>query len=357
MDARIAQQRLHNQYVTRQGPTDPEEMVRWMGAVQAQEYPFAKWALALRMRGSGTSAAIERAFDEGRILRTHVMRPTWHFVTPADIRWMLDLTAPRVHRAMASYNRKQGLDAPTLTKAMTSLERALHGGQSRTRTELALELERSRVTAMGVRLALLMLHAELEGLVCSGPRRGKQFTYALLSERAPGSLRLPREEALAELTKRYFSSHAPATVRDFVWWSGLTVADARRGLEMNRARSEVVDGLTYWRVGRQAQGRPLSGMVHLLPIYDEYIIAYRDRVAVPHGPSTFRPVARGVTFQHALIIRGEVTGTWRMTRHGSASAVEVFPLRPLSRPERAGIAERGEQYARFVGVPVPLSIR
>jgi hypothetical protein len=258
---------------------------------------------------------------------------------------------------MASYNRKQGLDTATLTKAVTVLERALNGGHSFTRGELALELERADLVAKGMRLGLFMLYAELEGIVCSGPRRGKQFTYALLSERTPGGPCFSREEALAELTKRYFTSHAPATIRDFVWWSGLSVADTRRGLEMNGARSELVNGLTYWRIGRHTAGRPLAGMVHLLPIYDEYIIAYRDRDAVPHGPTTFQPVARAVTFQHALIINGEVTGTWRTIRDGGAVAIEVFPLRRLSRAERAGIAERGEQFARFLGAGVPLSIR
>jgi hypothetical protein len=356
MDVRIAQQRLHNQYVTRPGPADPADLVAWLGAVQAQEYPFAKWGLALRMRSRTTNASIERAFDEGRILRTHVMRPTWHFVTPADIRWMLELTGPRVHRAMSSYNRKQGLDAETLSKAMAVLEQTLEGGRSLTRAELALALERAGIAAKGIRLALLMLYAELEAVVCSGPRRGKLFTYALLPERVPVSPRRTRDEALGELTRRYFSSHGPATIRDFVWWSGLTVADARRGLDITRAQSQVVNGLTYWGFRKQAAGRSLAGMIRLLPIYDEYVIAYRDRKAVPHGPSKIPAAFKSVVFQHALAIEGQVAGTWRTGRDGDQFAIKVIPLRRLSRAERAGIADEAARYSRFLGMPVSLSI-
>jgi hypothetical protein len=341
--------------VTRPGPGDPADVVRWLGAVQAQEYPFARWALGLRMRSGTIDAAIERAFDEGRILRTHVMRPTWHFVTAEDIRWMLELTGPRVHRAMASYNRKQGLDAPTLRKAMKVLERSLASGHSKTRADLAHELERKGVAARGLRLGLLMLYAELEAVVCSGPREGKQFTYALLSERAPNARRLTRDEALAELTKRYFASHGPATIRDFVWWSGLKVADARRGLEMNRAESESVNGLAYWRLGQQAVRRSIGGLVHLLPIYDEYLIAYRDREAVPHGPANPSAAARSLTFQHALVIGGQLAGTWRTVRNANGVAITVIPLRRLSNTERAGIREQADRYGRFAGSPVALS--
>ena len=327
-----------------------------LGAVQAQEYPFAKWALGLRMRDGVADAAIEHAFTEGRILRTHVMRPTWHFVTPSDIRWMLELTGPRVHRTMASYNRKQGLDAAILTKAMAVLERSLNGGCSLTRAELALSLERAGIRAKGLRLALLMLFAELEGIVCSGPRRGRHFTYALLCERAPASPRRPRDEALGELAKRYFTSHGPATVRDFVWWSGLTVADARRALEITGARSEVANGLTYWSIGRKPAVRSLAGKVHLLPIYDEYLIAYRDRDAVPHGPSTIPSPARSTTFQHAVVIDGQVAGTWRTGRNGDEVAITVVPLRRLSRAERAEIGLQAARFGRFLGGAVSLSI-
>src|SRR5688500_17522208 len=267
--------RLHNQGLSDARFTRPQDAVRWLVAVQAQDYAGAKWALALRMRRA-TDAAVERAFAAGAILRTHVMRPTWHFVTPADIRWLLALTGPRVQQRMAPYNRHFELDARTFARGLKVFERALRDHQYLTRIELSERLADAGMPMTGQRLAHLTMEAELEGVVCSGPRRGKKFTYALLAERAPDAPRLSRDEALAALTRRFFKSHGPATVRDFVWWSGLTTADARRGLEINTARREEIDGRIYWTIGPPPLAATRDHRVHLLPIYDEYIVAYRD---------------------------------------------------------------------------------
>src|SRR5688572_10595268 len=221
----IANQRLYQQRLTQNQFATPEEIVAWMGAVQAQDYLGTKWALGLRMQ-NGTDDALEQAFNEGRILRTHLMRPTWHFVTPADIRWLLELTGPRVQQRMAPYNRHLELDARTFIRALQVFERSLRDHQYLTRTELSERLAGAGLPMKGQRLAHVCLEAELDGLVCSGPRRDKKFTYALLAERAPDAPRMSRDESLAALSRRFFTSHAPATVRDFVWWSGLTTADA-----------------------------------------------------------------------------------------------------------------------------------
>jgi hypothetical protein len=312
------------------------------------------------MRAGAGGAEIERAFEEGLILRTHVMRPTWHFVTPADIRWLLELTAPRVHRVMSTYNRQLELDAGTLVRGTGVLERALGDRQYLTRSELGERLQRKGLTFSGVRLAHLAMYAELERVICSGPRRGKQFTYALVSERAPDALRLSRDEALAMLSQRYFRSHGPATVRDFVWWSGLSTADAKRGLEMNSPRREDAGGRTYWTIGSAERRAARDHLVHLLPIYDEYIVAYRDREVVPHGPPV---VTRGwgstdaVVFQHALVIGGQVAGTWRRMQSSKTLAIDVFPRRRLTRLERHALGEAAGRYEQFVGAPVAFSIR
>lgn len=284
------------------------------------------------------------------------MRPTWHFVAAADIRWMLELTAPRVHRTIAHYCRKLGLDRDVCTRAAGIFERALDG-QALTRTELNAHLQNHRMGVKGIPLAMLTIFAELEGVICSGPRRGKNQTYAQLPARAPDAKRLPRDEALAELTRRFFRSHGPATMRDFVWWSGMTMADTKRGLEMNRAQSHAIDGHTYWTVGKESRpGKPKTNC-YLLPIYDEYLVSYRDRAAVPHGPSVVKSSPRGsVMFQHALVIGGQVAGTWRMTKAGDHLAITVFPLRSLAKLERGQINEAAERYSRFIGVPVPASI-
>src|SRR6185503_4235399 len=207
-----------------------QDVVSWLGAVQAQVYGDAKWALGLRMRRS-TDARIEAAFSEGSILRTHVMRPTWHFVAPADIRWMLALTAPRVRAAMASYSRKLELDATVLRRSQRAMVRALRGGRQLTRQELRSVLARAGVRADGVqRLAHIVMQAELDAVICSGARRGNQFTYALLDERVPMVRARSRDDSLAELARRYFTSHGPAQLHDFAWWSGLSVGDACAGL-------------------------------------------------------------------------------------------------------------------------------
>jgi len=358
MNPAIAERRLRNQLLTRAGLRRPADVVRWLGAVQAQEYEPAKWALGLRMRDGARDAEIERAFEEGQILRTHVMRPTWHFVTSDDIRWLSELTAPRVHRRMAPYNRRLGLDGRMLVRGTSMIERALRDRCYLTRNELAASLGHGGLTLDRMSLAHLAMHAELEGVICSGPRRGRQFTYALVAERAPESPRLSRDEALAKLTRRYFMSHGPATIRDFVWWSGLTTADAKRGLDMNKARREEAGAQTYWRIGPAPRGAMRSDEVHLLPVYDEYLIAYRDRDAVPHGPSAVvsKGGAPAVTFQHTLVIAGQVAGTWRRSRDARAVLIDAVPLRRLTGQERRAVGEAVRRYERFICAPTRLSL-
>jgi len=352
----IPQLRLHNQGITRTAHRQPADVVAWLGAVQAQEFGPAKWALGLRLPARATEAAIDRAFDAGQLLRTHVMRPTWHFVAPADIRWMLELTAPHVHRVISHYCRRLGLESAIRTRAAAIFERALED-QPLTRGELSTHLTRAGIAAKGVPLAFLTIHAELEGVICSGPRRGRELTYAQLATRAPRAVRLSRDEALAELTCRYFRSHGPATIRDFVWWSGLKTSDAKRGLEINRAQTVIVDGTTYWSIGNAPRRVLTEPTAYLLPIYDEYLVSYRDRQAVPHGPTVVPSRSRGgVTFQHALVIGGQVAGTWKVTRSPEGVSIDVIPLRKLTRTERTQLGPVAERYSRFVGLPVSLSI-
>lgn len=346
---RIADQRLRHQLITRPGSRRVDRVVAWLGAVQAQEYGPAKWGLALRSSPGTRDTDVERAVAQGRILRTHVLRPTWHFVARDDLRWMLELTGPEVHRRIAPYHQQLGLHAPVMTRATGVIERVLGDGGCLTRAELGIELARVGQPAGRMALAQIMMYAELEGVICSGPRRGKQFTYSLLAHRAPPGRSFQRDEALAELSRRYFRSHGPATVRDFVWWSGLRTSDAVRGLEMIRARSREVDGLRYWSVGRSAPAGPAKkAAVHLLPIYDEYLVAYRDRRAVP------RPAYDRGGLQHALVIAGRVVGTWRVIPGATSVAIELAAERRLTAGEQRGLAQVTARYGRFLGVPARL---
>jgi hypothetical protein len=348
MNSRINKQRLYNQCLTKPGPYQPGEVVAWLGAVQAQEYAAAKWALALRMSNSPTDPEIERAFDEGRILRTHVMRPTWHFVTPADIHWMRELTAPRIRQAMSSYDRKFGLSAAICTRANAAFERAFRQNEFPIRAELGAELKRAGLEAKGVQLALLTIHAEVDGVMCSGPRRGRNFTYALLEKRAPVRRRLERDEALAELSRRYFSSHGPATIRDFVWWSGLTTADAKRGLEIVQATCEIIHGINYWTLGAASAKEAISKTVHLLPVFDEYLVAYQDRSSV----NKMNQDSGQVISQNALVVAGEKIGIWKAVSKSKPLNLEVTSWRRLSKREQHELAEDAADYGRFLGVPV-----
>src|SRR5882672_1219244 len=221
----------------------PQEVVRWLTALQAQEFPMAQWSIAQRTRGA-TKAAIEQAFADGVIVRTHVLRPTWHFALAEDIRWLLQVTAPRVHALNAYYNKQHELDKKLFTKSNALIAKALEGGTHLTRRELAAALKRGGIRASGPRLAYIMMRAELEAIVCSGAMRGKQHTYALLDERAPKAKALEEEAALAQFTKRYFTSRGPATVADFSRWSSLTAAEGRAGLALvgKELESKVIDG-------------------------------------------------------------------------------------------------------------------
>ena len=228
----IARRRFASQQLIAPTLRSAVEVVRALGAVQAQDYPNAKWAIGQRTTGL-IDADIEQAFGRGQILRTHVLRPTWHFVLPEDARWLLELTGPRVQASMASYDRKLGLDAQTFRKSHAILERALRDGHQLTRTELRETLQRAGVKVpSGHHAGNLLMRAELDRVVISGARRGKQFTYALFDERVPAAPSRDRDEALGELASRYFATRSPATVHDFSWWSGLSMGDARRAIEI-----------------------------------------------------------------------------------------------------------------------------
>jgi hypothetical protein len=352
-DTALVRQRMRRQQLIRPHIPNAPALVAWMGAVQAQEYEPARWGLGLRLRGAPRAADIERDLSSGAIVRTHALRPTWHFVAARDLSWIQALTGPHVQRRMATYHRYFALDPPALTRAMTAIERALTDQSGLTRAELGSHLRTIGIDAMGQRLAHIAMHAELEGLICSGRRRGRTPTYALAATRVPRTRRRSRDGALGELTRRFFQSHGPATIRDFVWWSGLPTADARRGLEIVRGVSVDLHGHRYWSVDEIDAGLSRRGkrsgnpVAHLLPIYDEYLVAYRDREAVPHGLDTVRGTGRTVLFQHAILINGQIAGTWRTPPPGHGGVISIVPLRKLHVAEREAIDQAAERYRRF----------
>jgi hypothetical protein len=356
----IVRYRLHTQLLSQTTLTQPSEVVEWLGAVQSQDYAGAKWALAQRLKDAATDAAIDSDFNEGKILRTHLMRPTWHFVTPTDIRWLLLLTAPRVHAVNAFMYRSQGLDKATLKKGNAALEKALRDGKQWTRSELASEFQKAGLMTdgNGVRMGYFLMYAELEGLICSGARRGKQFTYALLEERVPPVKALTHDEALAELTRRYFATRGPATLQDFTWWSGLTMADAKKGIEMVKSDfvNQVRQGQSYWFANSASPVKMKSPTAHLLPNYDEYFIGFRDRSAIAElaekvGIKSDDPSL----ISHIVLLDGQIIGGWRRTLKKDSVLIELNVFAKLTGAEHQAVSKAVEQYGKFLGLPTRLA--
>ena len=341
----VLAQRLCNQKLSSPHFAEPVGVVRWFGAVQAQDFNGAKWALALRMR-EATNARIQSAYDEGRIVRTHVMRPTWHFVAREDIRWLRQLTAARVNVKSGSGYRMFELDAATFKRSNKVIANALKGGKHLTRSAVKTLLNRAGIDADNpVRLAHIVLRAELDGVVCSGPMDGKQFTYMLFDERVPATTKsFVRDEALAELARRYFKSHGPATVQDFVWWSGLTMADANLAIELidRDLRKELVEEKLY--VGpRRRRAMASTYSTHLLPAFDEYNVAYKARHLVIDGGA---PLSTWDALGPMVIVDGKAVGTWKRT---GDKVTTLNMSNALTKSQKLGIATAAERYTAFLG--------
>ena len=352
--ADLLRQRLYNQHVSRKPLKTPDAVVRELGAVQAQDYQAARWALAQRLEAP-TAAGIDEAFARGTFLRTHTMRPTWHFVAAGDLRWILQLTSPRVNAACRSYYRRQGLDDRLFARSRAVIVELLAGGKALPRRALQSALETARILSAGddtLRAGFLLLRAELDGLICSGPIAGRQFTYMLLDERVPPASPRTREEARAELAGRYFTSHGPAMLKDFSWWSGLTMAEARAGVgdAGGRLRCVEIDGQPYYQSARMRAAPSGSADAYLIPAYDETLVSYRDARAVfkPYTKQLMRDIGQ------VIAIDGRPVGTWRRRTGKDAMAVDATPFGTFGRRDRSAIGDVVERYGRFHNVPVTI---
>ena len=346
----IVKLRLNNQRLSALKFKNPIDVVSCLGAVQAQDYNAAKWALALRSENA-TDLSIEEAFNNGEILRTHVMRPTWHFVTPKDIRWMLELTSPRVNAICSHYYRKLDLDERFFRRAHKVVTRALQDERYLTRAELRERLIRHRIEpGDATRMGFILHRAELEGLVCSGPRRGKQFTYALLEQRIPETKKITRDEALANLTLRYFTSHGPATVHDYAWWSGLALSDVRSGLEL--VGKKLQREREYYFSSIDADGIPDAV---LLPPFDEYLVGYTDRSAAI-APIPGQIDLPNAIFNGVVLVRGMVKGDWGKKRGPKEIVVAVNHWAQVSKPGLRALERAATRYGDFIGLPTRVDL-
>lgn len=347
--ADISRLRLAHQQITGTAFTAIRDLVAHMGALQAQDYAMVKWAIGARLPGV-TDALVEQAFDEGTIVRTHLLRPTWHVVAATDLRWMLALTAPHVMAIAASEWRRLGLDTATLHRANAVVAKALAGGRHLTRRELMTELDRAGIATDSYRSIHLMFHAELTGLVCNGPLRDKQFTYALLDEKVPPGPVFSREEALAELAKRYFTSHGPAMVTDFAWWSGLTLTAARAAAEAAQTdlTVEKIGAQTYYSPKNAATAAPAPAF--LLPAFDEFMVSYKDRSAALDPAFAKDAITGNGIFKPIIVVDGRVVGIWKRTVKKDAVLIETQFFAGSGQPDEIALAASMERFGAFLGM-------
>jgi hypothetical protein len=342
--------RLASQHIARPVFDDPAAVVQWFGAVQAQDYLGGLWALGLRTRGA-TEASVERAIDAGAFVRTWPMRGTLHFVAAADVRWMLSLLAPRAAGAASSRWRQLGLDNAVMVRSAKLAEKALVGGK-RLRREAMYKVWNDAGIATHDSRGLHILGALAQsGLICFGPRDGKQHTFTLVEEWLPSARLLERDIALGEIARRYFVSHGPATVHDFAWWSGLTVTDARAGLDSVKSEleSETIGTRTLWFAATSAPSATKAAF--LLPAWDEYTVAYRDRNDILDPRYAIRVNAGGGILKPVIVIRGRVVGSWQRTVGRDGVVVRPKPFVRLDRADSETLEAAARKYGRFLGVP------
>ena len=342
--------RLRNQGLAGNGFERAEDAVRWFGAVQGQDVLASLWALGLRVPAS-TEAGIEKAIAEGKILRTWPMRGTIHYVPAEDARWMLGLMTPRIVAGSAKLYRDHDLDEKAFEGAREEIRSVLEGGKIVTRSDLTRHLESRGIPASGQRGYLILQHLAQKGFLCLGPREGKQPTVVLLDEWAPRSRDLTREESLAEVATRYFKSHGPATLHDFAWWTGLTVADCRAALDLTSSRlEEWKDGdRTLWRGPTEDAPEVTPDRVMLLPFVDEYTVGYRDRsdfLKPEHKERTFHGL------MSVAISDGEIVGMWKRKLAAKRATVELDLFRGLDDDERRSLDNVFRRYGEFLGKDV-----
>jgi hypothetical protein len=358
-DLEISRRRMRSSRLSGTRFTSADEVVRWHGAMQAQDYGPAKWSIGQRATGLHDED-LDQALAAGSILRTHVLRPTWHFVAREDIRWLLALTGPRVQQHNGPRHRELGLDGRTRARCENVIASALAGGNRLTRADIAVVLDHAGIDSSGQRLPYVLMHCELEAVICSGGLEGKQQTYALLDERVPIRRAFDRDAVLIELTRRYLNSHGPATVKDLRWWSGLTVADIKKALDStgSELRNEQIEGVTLWSVADA--GRPAAARgAHLLQAYDELVVGFTEsrflgdpRAAAARAAWKDRSLPTGV-----VLINGAVAGYWRRRVQPGLVAIEALLYEDSRGSHGRALEVAASDLGRFLGREVTLEMK
>lgn len=327
-----------------------------MGAIQAQDYGMAKWAIGLRL-ADASQKIIEESIDNGEIIRIHVLRPTWHIISADDVHWMIKLTASKVKTSFNSRHRQLELTEGIIHRTNKIIEKELNGGKSLTREELAQIFNEAKIKTDENRLSHILFSAELEGIICSGPSKSNKQTYALLDERVPKKKNLSREESIAELAKRYFTSHCPATIQDFSWWSNLSLTEIRKAVDHIKSDFQTVtsDSGQYLYPNSFKEITEKTS-VHLLPAYDEFLISYRDRSSSLSLINDKKTVSDNGIFFPSLIVNGQVAGLWKRTVQKNKVMISLNQFQPLSKQIKKLIEKRAEKFGQFLNKEVEINL-
>lgn len=334
--------RLYNQLLAGSSLKGPSEVVSWMGAMQAQALELAKWGIGVRL-DSGAVGDVEAALNSGEIVRTHILRPTWHFVTAEDIYWMAELSRPRLAPVYESYCRMSGADMALVCRTVPHLEKILRDGKHLTKEEINVSFANAGITLDDIHLRAVISSAEVEGMICNGRLRGNKQTFTLLSEWVTPRAAISEEEALERLAGRYFTSHGPATLADFVWWSGLTMTQSRKAVEMIKHDfiSEKLNGREF--LMRNDIKTPPADEIyaHLLPSFDEFVVSYRDRSEIVEDIHYAKVMTKNGLFSSTIMLNGEIIGSWKKITNKGVSHVELsFFKKPTKKIEKLFDAEK-----------------
>lgn len=327
----------------------PHDLVAWMGAIQGQDYNMAKWAIGLRLK-SATIDKVEQAFAKGEILRTHVMRPTWHIVAAEDIRWMLQLSGARIKSATNSWSKDLGVDEKLFTKTNDLIIKMLEGNKSLTKKEIGERLSNEKIEINTNRLTHFLMRAEIESIICSGADNGKQPTYALIEERVVAVPPLHKEEALAKLALNYFRSHSPAGLSDFVWWSGLSMTEARHaiGLIQSELITEKFASQNLYIHQSYADIKEIDEVLHFMPSFDEYLISYKDRthaLELHHYPKAFNNYG---TFHPVIMYNGAIVGNWKKIDTKGKPNCEISIFDKKAKVKKSMLNSAMQNYISFI---------
>jgi hypothetical protein len=352
--ALLAAQRLRAQRLSKSDQASPATVVAAFGAIQAQDLAGSRWAVGLRLReGAVTERDVETALDSGSLIRTHAMRGTWQLIAPEDVRWILALVGPRTLAKYRSRRQQLGLGPSVLKSCEAILRRGLQRERELTRADIRAALSRAKVPLKDEALSHVLMHAELTGIVCSGARRGKQSTHALLDARLPSQgKRLTGEEAAAELARRYLSTRGPAQVEDFSWWSGLPLTTCRAAFTSltPRVTKESIDGRTYFALSTPPRRPESRALAHWVPAFDEYLVAYRDRSAMVLPEHALRVNGGGGMLNPCVLVNGRVVGLWKRALSRTRVHLTAHLFEPLSASEERLVTQAADRYAAFLGL-------